>query len=98
MIPTVLHAWCARNRSIGSTCIVLFLCVCVVSQMLGAPVTLFSLMLSSDMLTESVSEDFSLPPTVPELGIPSRLRHYQEFHPTLQLPVFVTSVFHPPLV
>jgi hypothetical protein len=83
-------------RNIGSAGIMLFLCVCVLSQMLGAPITLLSLPASADRFTESLSEDFSLSSTVPETETPSRPRTYREFQPSLQLQVFVTSVFHPP--
>lgn len=86
----------AAHRMMGSTCVILFLCVCVLAQMLGIPVTLFSLMASSDVFLESVSEDFSFPPTVPR----PRAAHARSPHTDLQssiyLPVFVTSVFHPP--
>lgn len=49
------------HRMIGSTWLVLFLCACVLAQMLGMPITFFSLVASSDAFTESVSEDFSFP-------------------------------------
>jgi hypothetical protein len=87
----------AAHRMMGSACVILFLCVCVLAQMLGMPVTLFSLMASSsDVFLESVSEDFSFPPTVPR----PRAAHARSLHTDVQasiyLPVFVTSVFHPP--
>ena len=72
------------------------LCVCVLSQMLGTPVTLIGLLTSPDMLAESISEDFSLIPVLPELGISTSSRIQAEVQPLLYLPVFVTSVFHPP--
>lgn len=50
---------------------VVFVCLCVVFQMLGAPVTLLGL-LTQDLPLESFSEDFSIPPTTPELATPNR--------------------------
>jgi len=77
-------------------CVAVFLCICVLSLMLGTPISLSSLLISSDILTESVSEGFSVPPIVPEPGIPSAYRMPLEFQPSSHLPIFVTSVFHPP--
>jgi len=87
----------ASSRTIGVACLVVLLCVCVVAQMLGAPVTLLGL-LNSDMLTESepVSEDFSALTPLPEPERPGLLRVVSEFRPVRQLPVLITSVFHPP--
>lgn len=76
--------------------VVVVLCVCVLSQMLGVPVTLVGLLASSDLLTETVSEDFSLTPIVPELGLSGASRSCVESQPSLHLPLYVTSVFHPP--
>ncbi len=73
---------------------VLIVCICVVSQMLGAPVTLLGL-LTSDTPAESFSEDFSLPMTT-EPGTPSPSSLHAEFQPSFHLPIFSTSVFHPP--
>ena len=81
----------------GSTLMVIFLCACVLVQMLGLPVTLFNLFTFSDLLTESTCEDPSVLPSPPELRPSSALCHRIDGHPTLQFPVFVTSVFHPPL-
>jgi len=75
---------------------VALLCVCVLGQMLGMPVTLIGLLTSSDMLVEPVSEDFSLIPVLPEPGIAGSSRTHAEVQSSLYLPVFVTSVFHPP--
>ena len=78
-------------------CIMLFLCVCVLVQMLGMPTTLFSLLNASDMLVEPTSEDFSLPPRVPGPGTESQPLFYIELSPNVHRPIFITSVFHPPL-
>jgi hypothetical protein len=90
--PTPLDA-CRRISSVG---IVLVLCVCVLSQMLGTPVTLFGLLTSADLLTESVSEESSLPSTVTRPITSGLFRSHSELPSSLYLHIFVTSVFHPP--
>ncbi len=78
-----------------SSVLVVFVCICVLFQMLGAPVTLLGLLLS-DAPVESLSEDFSIPPIMPELGKPSQLTVSVYTQLVRHLPVFSTSVFHPP--
>ena len=80
----------------ASTCMILLLCICVLAQMLGMPMTFFSLLASSGVFLESVSEDFSFPPTVPKPRTPSAWISYTESQSSPYLPLFVTSVFHPP--
>lgn len=75
---------------------VLLLAGCILAQMLGAPITLSSLLVSSDLLSESVYEDFSLPSVVPEPGISVLSFSHAEFPSASYLPIFPTSVFHPP--
>lgn len=88
----------APNHSLALVCFVVFCCICVLTQMLGAPVTLLGL-LNSDVAMESEagSEDLSILPSTPQ---PERLTLYRlftELHPVLHLPLLLTSVFHPPL-
>jgi hypothetical protein len=93
-----LGAMRAPYRTTGSVSVVLFLCVCILSQMFGVPITLVGLFTSAGMLTETVSEEFSLPSTGIEPDNVGPFRFHIEFLPSHQLPVFVTSVFHPPHV
>ena len=79
----------------ASAVLVVFVCLCVVFQMLGVSVTLLGL-LTQDTPVESLSEDFSIPPITPELGTPSHSRVTMEGQPLRHLPVFSTAVFHPP--
>lgn len=79
----------------GVGVVVFFVCICVVSQMLGAPVTLLGLLMS-DASVESLSEDSSIPPITLELGTPGRSGFHLDFQPSLHLPIFPTAVFHPP--
>ncbi len=76
--------------------LVCMVCLCVVFQMLGAPVTLLGLLIS-DTPVESLSEDFSIPPIMPEPGRPHRSGFYTVTQPSRYLPIFSTAVFHPPL-
>ena len=84
-------------RAIAVACVMLLLCVCVVTQMLGTPFTLLGL-LNSDALTESElnSEDFSALSPSPQPERPFLSHVLMEFHPIRHLPVIVTSVFRPP--
>ena len=86
------------HRMMMSTCVILFLCVCVLAQMIGMPITFFSLVSSSDVFLESVSEDFSFPPTVPKPKASNTRSAHTELPPSPYFPIFVTSVFHPPQV
>lgn len=76
----------------------MLLCICVVTQMLGVPVTLIGL-LSADVLTKSepVSEDLSTLSMLPEPGRPRLLSLLIQFRSMPQLPILPVSVFHPPL-
>ena len=78
-----------------SVVLIFFVCICVVSQMLGAPVTLIDLF-TSETPAESLSEDFSIPPITPKPGAPSRFSFHVAFEPSFHIPIFSTSVFHPP--
>lgn len=66
-------------------------------QMFGEPVTLLSELTIGGILTESESEDPSLLPPVPELPPSGVLRLCVIARSTPNLPVFATSIFHPPL-
>lgn len=94
-IRTFLMTSCTARLK---ACVLLLLCVCVLSQMLGAPITVVSLLTSADMLTEPLSEDFCIQPAVPDLGTPSQPLLHIELQPSHNHPVFATSVFHPPLL
>lgn len=78
-----------------SAVLILSICVCVLFQMLGVPVTLFGL-LTSDTPMESLSEGFSIPPVTPEPGVPSHSRSRVESQSPGYHPIFSTAVFHPP--
>lgn len=79
----------------GVVILILFVCICVVLQMLGTPVTLIEV-LTSELPGESVSEDFSVPPVTPEPDLTSQARLYENVDSLQHLPILAISVFHPP--
>lgn len=91
------NRFCIPYRVVGIAALVVLLCLCIITQMLGVPVTLIGL-LNSDMLTKSepASEDFSALSTLPGPERPGLLSLITELSPVPQLPVLATSVFHPP--
>lgn len=98
MVQKALSIVTASYWARGVACLIMLLCICVVTQMLGAPVTLIGL-LSADLLTKSepVSEDFSTLSTLPEPGKPRLLSLLIQFRSIPQLPILPVSVFRPPL-
>jgi hypothetical protein len=98
MRQIALHTFHSAYAGSGLVCLVLVLCVCVVTQMLGMPVTLLGLLDSPDTLMESVSEDPSILPSLPRPVRPSLLHLLSEFRHILQLPILLTSVFRPPAI
>ncbi len=82
-------------QGIAAVIVVFIICLCVLFQMLGAPVTLLGVLIS-DAPAESHSEDFSIPPIAPEPDTPGQFSFYAEFQPSIHLPIFSTAVFHPP--
>lgn len=87
---------CFFNRGVGIACIISLLCLCVVFQMLGVPVTLLAL-LASDSPIESISEDFSILPVILEPSTFNRIALYVESQRLVYLPIFSTAIFRPPL-
>ena len=79
----------------GVVILVLFVCLCVVTQMLGIPVTLIDVF-TSELAGESVSEDFSVPPVTPEPALATQARLSENVDSMQYLPILAISVFHPP--
>ncbi|MEO7862320.1 MAG: hypothetical protein ABIU05_18185 [Nitrospirales bacterium] len=80
------------------TVAILFLCLSVIMQMLGVPLTLLSPALSLDTLNESVLEGFSIPPTVPLVTRSSKIGSVTDTQPSVHGPILASAVFHPPLL
>ncbi|MDK2744305.1 MAG: hypothetical protein H8K03_11210 [Nitrospira sp.] len=77
--------------------LIVFLCVCVLVQMLGLPITMLNFFTPDDLLTASICADPSIVPSVPELHLTNPLSFCVDRDPSLTPPLFITSVFHPPL-
>lgn len=97
MLQKAPSTFCSSCWAKGVVCLILLLCICVVTQMLGVPVTLIGL-LNADVLikSEPISEDFS---TLSTLIVPERpclFSMIADLDPVSQLPVLATSVFRPP--
>jgi hypothetical protein len=89
----------ARTRSRGvRTVVILFLCLSVIMQMLGVPVTLLSPALSLDTLDASVLEGFSIPPAVPQLTRSSETIPVTDAQPSGHVPILASTLFHPPVL
>lgn len=84
------------NQQYGLIIAVGLLCVCVLAQVLGVPGTLIDLLTSSDTLVEAASEDDSLTPAVTEPEASALNFAHVIAQASVHLPLFVTSVFHPP--
>lgn len=83
------------TRGVAVVWLISFLCLCVVFQMLGVPVTLLAL-LASDSPIESLSEDFSILPVILEPGALTRSAFYVERQRLVYLPIVSTAIFRPP--
>jgi hypothetical protein len=83
-------------KSYGLIVILGLLCLSVLAQMLGMPGSLIDLLPHSDTTVASISEDVSLNPLMVEPNTPGLSQLRVIFQPSVQLPVLVTSVFHPP--
>jgi hypothetical protein len=82
----------------GRLCvIVLALCVCVLMQMLGTPVTLLNHADISDDFAGSALEGFSVPPTLPQLAVSSESTLTGDFRPSVHVSEFAVPPFHPPV-
>ena len=94
----VAHPVHRPNHSRGLVCFMLLICVCVVTQMLGMPVTLLGVFDADRLMqSEPTSEDPSILVAALQPERPSFLRFFIESHAGLYLPVLPTSVFRPPL-
>jgi len=76
---------------------ILLLCVGIMLQMLGVPVTLLDPVVSGDALGASVLEGFSVLPAMPQMTVSSESVPVIEHHPSGQVSVRAAVPFHPPL-
>jgi hypothetical protein len=89
-----------KRSCLGQACrsLVMLLCICIMVQMLGVPVTLLHPAANSDALEASVLEGFSVPPSLPHLMLSSESVPLIESHPSGQAPVLASVPFHPPVL
>lgn len=83
-------------RRRGLRVVALALCLCIIMQMLGVPVTLLSAGDISDEFSGSVLEGFSLPQMLPPLTLFSESISAGELPQSAQLFVLASQQFHPP--
>ncbi|MEO5956167.1 MAG: hypothetical protein ABIR36_10825 [Nitrospiraceae bacterium] len=76
----------------------MLLCLFVVVQMLGVPVTLLSPLEAADTLGASVLEGFSVPSTVPQFTLSSETLPVTDAQPSVHVPVLASALFHPPVL
>lgn len=76
----------------------MLLCICVMMQMLGVPVTLLHPAANSDALEASVLEGFSVPQSLPYLTLSPESGPVIESHPSGQKSVLASVPFHPPVL
>ena len=97
-VPMMMHQIiCPSHLGIFRLFAIAALCLCVVTQLLGAPVTLLNPAAMADTLTASVLEGFSVPPSLPQLAPSHESARVQDIGPILHVPVLVSTLFHPPL-
>jgi hypothetical protein len=75
---------------------VVVLCLCVVVQMLGVPVTLLTPVGTVDTLAESVSEGFSVPSSFPQPTPSVEVVPVTDAQSSAHLVVLASALFHPP--
>ncbi len=77
---------------------VLLLCLFVVVQMLGVPVTLLNPIEPADSLTSSVFEGFSIPSSIPRPTAAFNGDPVTEGPPSRHMPVLTSALFRPPVL
>jgi hypothetical protein len=84
----------------GTVCMamVMLLCMCIMVQMLGVPVTLLNPGGAADTLAVSVSEGFSVPSSLPQLTPSGEMVPVTDAQPSVHVPVLASVLFHPPIL
>ena len=76
----------------------MLLCVCVMMQMLGVPVTLLHPGVAADTLAVSASEGFSVPSSPPQPAPSVEMVPVTNTPPSVHVPVLTSALFHPPIL
>lgn len=91
----IMWQWARLGRQ--SQCVMaLVLCLCVIMQMLGVPVTLLSVEDSSDEFSRSVLEGFAVPQILSPLTLTPESIPVSEWPHSAHLLVLASQRFHPP--
>jgi hypothetical protein len=77
---------------------ILFLCVCIVLQMLGVPAPLLDAAGSFDTVESSIQEGWSIHTLTPHLPTFSGFVLARDPQPYVCVPILAGEVFRPPLV
>jgi len=77
---------------------VVLLCLCIMVQMLGVPMTLLNPGGAVDTLAVSASEGFSVPSSIPQLTPSVEMVPVTDVQPSIHVPVLASTLFHPPPV
>jgi hypothetical protein len=88
-----------KKSLIGKACmaIVMLLCLVVLIQTLGVPVTLLNPVEPADTQRVSILEGFSVPSSLPTLKSLFETGTARDAQPSIQLPVLTSVLFHPPV-
>ena len=87
----------AKTRSWHAPTI-LVLCLCILLQMLGVPVTLLEPDSSFDAVGASILEGFSVPPSPIDLTLSPDKLAFADQPALLHISILAFAPFHPPLV
>jgi len=84
----------------GKVCLamVVLLCLCIVVQMLGAPMTLLSPGAAADAPAVSASEGFSIPSSLSQLTPSVDMVLATDEQPSTHVLVLASTLFHPPVL
>jgi len=84
----------------GKVCLamVVLLCLCIVVQMLGAPMTLLVLEVAADAPAVSASEGFSIPSSLSQLTPSVDMVLATDEQPSTHVLVLASKLFHPPVL
>jgi hypothetical protein len=89
-----------EESRLGKVCMamVMLLCLCIMVQMLGVPVTLLNPAVAADTLAVSVSEGFSVPSSLPQLTPSVEMVPVTDAQPFVHVLVLASALFHPPVL
>ena len=75
----------------------MLLCLFVLVQMLGVPVTLLDPLEPADTQQASALEGFSVPSSLPQLTSSFKTDTAADVQPSIHLPILTSVLFHPPV-